>query len=76
MGSEQGYTIREIVDKVGEISGTKVLTNDKLARSFDCNYNVLNISRIKTELNWQPRVKLEEGLTCVWEWIKTGYNGK
>ena len=30
-------------------------------------------TRIRTELGWEPRVSLEEGLRAQWEWASAGW---
>jgi nucleoside-diphosphate-sugar epimerase len=35
---------------------------------------VLDISKIKGELKWQPKIEIEDGLRSVWEWINSGDN--
>ncbi|MEY2702366.1 MAG: dTDP-glucose 4,6-dehydratase, partial [Bacteroidota bacterium] len=61
-------------DLINEISNQKIQTTLKPSRSFDCNYNVLDISKIKGELKWQPKIEIEDGLRSVWEWINSGDN--
>lgn len=71
VGSQEGYTIREVLDLINNISEKRLETIEKPARSFDCDYNVLNISRIKSELGWEPKIKIENGLSQVWQWLKS-----
>lgn len=70
VGSQEGYSVREVLDMINEISNQKIQTTLKPSRSFDCSYNVLDISKIKNELKWQPKVEIKDGLRSVWEWIK------
>jgi len=70
VGSQQGYTIKEILDKIKIIAQKNIHTIPKSSRSFDCNYNVLKIEKIKRDLNWEPEIGIDEGLSKVWEWIK------
>jgi UDP-glucose 4-epimerase len=74
VGSQVGYSVREVLDLINEISNQKIQTTLKPSRSFDCNYNVLDISKIKGELKWQPKIEIEDGLRSVWEWINSGDN--
>jgi UDP-glucose 4-epimerase len=70
VGSQKGYSIIEILNKIKKITQKELLIIAKPSRSFDCNYNVLNIEKIKAELNWQPKIELDEGLKYIWNWIK------
>jgi UDP-glucose 4-epimerase len=76
VASQQGYTIKEILEKINTITGKEILTIPKASRNFDCNYNVLKIEKIKKDLNWQPQIQINEGLMMVWEWIKNSENEK
>lgn len=70
VGSQKGYTIKDVLDLINEISDKKVNTISKPARIFDCDYNVLNCDKIKIDLNWEPKIELKIGLHTVWNWIK------
>jgi UDP-glucose 4-epimerase len=71
IGSQEGYTIREILDMINEVSGRDIETVSKPSRVFDCEFNVLNISKINSELGWKPKVKIREGLEEVWRWVNS-----
>lgn len=70
IGSGKGFLIKEIINKITEISKLEIKIIDKPLRTFDCDYNVLSISKLTDHLNWAPKVSLEEGLFKVWNWIK------
>ena len=74
VGSQEGYTIREILDKIIIIAQKNIHTIPKSSRSFDCNYNVLKIEKIKKDFNWEPEIGIDEGLGKVWDWIKKENN--
>ncbi len=74
VGSQQGYTIKEILDKINTVTRKKIHTIPKSSRSFDCNYNVLKTEKIKKDLNWEPETGIDEGLIKVWDWIKNQKN--
>ncbi len=76
VGSGIPFSIKEIIDRISETASTKVKTNAKQSRSFDCAYNVLNIKKIEQELGWKPNVIIDQGLLEVWEWIKNERYGK
>lgn len=76
VGSQVGYSVKEVLNMINEISNKKIQTTLKPSRSFDCSYNVLDISKIKNELKWQPKVEIKDGLRSVWEWINYGENNK
>ena len=71
VGSQTGHSIKEILHLITRISNKTLDINPQPARSFDCNYNVLSIEKIKTELGWTPKISLEDGLKSVWKWIES-----
>ena len=75
VGSGEAISIKVIIHLIGQVAGSAVQTQPKSSRKFDCEYNVLSIDKIKSELGWSPKVKLEDGLKEVWEWIKDRDNG-
>lgn len=70
VGSGDPISIKEIVSKIGFVASSEVRAEMKEARSFDCDFNALNIEKLTTELNWKPKTSIDEGLQIVWEWIK------
>ncbi len=75
VGSQEGYTIKEILEKIVFISGMEIKTVPKSSREFDCNYNVLQIKKIDNDLGWHPTIGIDEGLKKVWTWINDVKNG-
>lgn len=71
VGSQVGYTIREVLDLINEVSDGNIQTVSKPARTFDCDFNVLDVSKINLQLGWEPKIKIKEGLTKVWQWVKS-----
>lgn len=69
VGSQNGYTIKEIIDLVKEITDTDIKTTSKPLREFDCLYNVLDVSKIKNNLEWKPKIDIKDGLESVWKWM-------
>lgn len=70
IGSGLPVSVNEILDLIASIVKTPVLVKRKESRSYDLNYNVLNIEKAVAEINWRPIVSLNEGLNDVWTWIK------
>lgn len=71
IGSQTGYSIKEVLSLIEKVSSKKIKTVSKPARDFDCHYNVLDISKVNDELGWKPKIDLETGLAEVWQWIKS-----
>jgi UDP-glucose 4-epimerase len=69
VGSNEGLTIKEVLDKIEKICNKKLKLNHKASRTFDCSYSVLDNNKIKSQLNWKIETQMDEGLLKVWEWI-------
>jgi Nucleoside-diphosphate-sugar epimerases len=69
VGSQIGYSIREIINLINTISNDNIKTISRPPRPIDCNYNVLDISKFKNKFGWEPKIEIENGLYQVWKWI-------
>jgi UDP-glucose 4-epimerase len=70
IGSGQGTSLLELVDAIGAVTGRKPSIDFKPSRPFDVPASVLDISRARRELGWQPRTTLGEGLRRTFEWAR------
>lgn len=70
VGSGQGHTLNEVLALAKRVTGVEIATRHKPARGGDVRGVVLDVSRIRTALGWQPRINLEEGLMRTWEWLQ------
>ena len=71
VGSQEGVTIREVLNLINKVSNDKIQTISKPPRAFDCEFNVLSIHKINSELGWEPKIKIKKGLENVWNWINS-----
>jgi nucleoside-diphosphate-sugar epimerase len=62
-GRENALTLREMIDKVAEMIQCNPVIDEEhsLPPPVPLNY-ISDLSRIKTELGWQPQLGIEEGL--------------
>lgn len=74
VGSGEGHSIKYILDKIENISGKKIAYILKSSRNFDCEYNVLDTSKLSSEVNWKYKTQLTDGLLNVWNWINSEKN--
>jgi len=63
MGNPHEFTILELAEKVIKLTGTKSKIIYKPLPSDDPMQRQPDISIAKRELNWEPKIQLEEGLT-------------
>lgn len=69
LGTGKAYTIAEAVDTMGRIFPFRY----EFAGGTEGIYQrrVMDITRAKDWLDWEPKVSLEEGLRKTWEWLST-----
>jgi UDP-glucose 4-epimerase len=62
IGSGRGHSLREVVALAEKALGAPIPVRFLPARRFDVPSNVLDVSRARTQLGWEARTPLEEGL--------------
>jgi CDP-paratose 2-epimerase len=69
-GPKNTISIKECLDILSEITGKKQDIEMKEGRTGDLWYFVCDISKVKKELKWEPKISNEEGIRKLVEWIK------
>lgn len=69
IGSGAGTSLKDLVAKIGEVTGRRVDVRYTPGRAFDVPANVLDITRARRELGWAPRTDLDQGLRRTWAWL-------
>jgi UDP-glucose 4-epimerase len=69
IGSGEGTSINQIIDKIKKVTGKDPNINYTDSQVYDVNHFVLDISKIKDELNWIPSISLDTGIKQVWDSI-------
>lgn len=64
-----GYSTNEILEKLYEFAGYTLRVSHDMARLYDVPVNILDNSRAKQALQWNPIVGLEEGLRMTYEYL-------
>jgi UDP-glucose 4-epimerase len=62
IGSGVGLSLNEIVDTLSAAMGRRPTVEHRQPRDFDLPISVLDISRARAELGWQPAVPFRDGL--------------
>ena len=78
VGSGSPTSISQLIVKAQEVTGGDcdvLFDATKLREEYDYDYAVADITKIKNELGWEPKVSLEEGLALTYQWI-LGRSGK
>jgi UDP-glucose 4-epimerase len=70
LGSEHGYSVKEIIKMCEKVSGQKVITEESARRPGDPPVLVADSAQAKKILRWQPRYSLEDIIRTAWAWEK------
>ncbi|TWU37636.1 UDP-glucuronate decarboxylase [Novipirellula aureliae] len=71
IGNPDEFTIRELAETVIKLCGTKNKLVSRPLPSDDPTRRRPDITLAQKELDWEPKVKLEEGLAKTIEWFKS-----
>lgn len=70
IGSGVGLSLSSLLAKIESVLDTKLAVRYDKARSVDVARSVLDCSRARRELDWQPAVDMDEGISKTMEWIR------
>ncbi|MDR2428630.1 MAG: UDP-glucose 4-epimerase GalE [Candidatus Margulisbacteria bacterium] len=68
LGSENGYSVREIIKACEKVSGRKVNCLEAPRRAGDPAYLVADSSKARKILGWRPCYDLEKIIATAWNW--------
>tara|TARA_B100001123_G_C15344266_1_gene1036300 strand:- start:10473 stop:11447 length:975 start_codon:yes stop_codon:yes gene_type:complete len=69
IGSEEKVSINEMIDKIEQISNKKVRKNYQLDKPKGVRGRNSDNTLIRSQLNWEPKYSLYQGLEKTYEWI-------
>ncbi len=69
LGTGKGYSVRQIIDGVKEVSGRDVPVRELERRPGDPPSLVANANLSRQELDWQPRLGLKDILKDAWNYL-------
>lgn len=69
-GSGKGASIRDVIASIAHVTGREPRVDYRIGRGYDVRELVLDISRARQALDWQPQVPLEEGIAATWDWLR------
>jgi UDP-glucose 4-epimerase len=76
MGNRRGYSNREVIDTVRDVTGREIRVKESARRPGDPAQLVADDERIRTELGWQPRYPdLRSMIETAWAWRLEHPNG-
>lgn len=80
LGSEEGFSVREIIETAKKVTGVDFTVTEEARRSGDPAVLVASSAKIKAELGWQPQHStVEEIIKSAWKWhqsIRTAITAK
>jgi len=76
LGIGRGYSVREVIRAVEEVSGKKVAVKEGPRRAGDPAILVASSAKIQRELGWRPRYgELKPIVETAWNWHRTHPRG-
>ena len=77
LGTGEGFSVREVMDRAADVTGREVPTREGERRAGDCTKLVSGSVRAKRELGWEPRRStLEHMVADAWKWHQSGHYEK
>ena len=71
VGSGRGTSLNELVAIIAEVTGERPAVEYVPGRALDAPANVLDMTRARGELGWNPTIDLTEGIERTWDWVRT-----
>ena len=69
LGTENGLSVREIIDAVKTVTGRNFTVKEEARRAGDPAKLIASSEKIKKELHWEPRhSQIEEIVETAWRW--------
>jgi nucleoside-diphosphate-sugar epimerase len=68
VGGGETANVWDIIHKLEALAGRRALIRQEPSRSGDQRYTFADTSRLRSHLDWEPRVGLNEGLASQWAW--------
>ena len=74
IGNGQGFSVREVIDSVGRVTGRPIAVEECPRRPGDPAVLVAGSEKIKQELGWAPKyADLDAIIASAWEWHQKRY---
>jgi UDP-glucose 4-epimerase len=74
IGNGHGFTVREVIDSVANVTGKPIKVIEEPRRPGDPAVLVASSEKIKTELGWAPKFsELDQIIASAWQWHQQRY---
>lgn len=71
VGSGQGTSLNELISIMSQVTGENISPVYVYDEKKYVSKIVLDISKLKKEIGWQPTTELTSGISRTWKWINT-----
>ena len=68
LGTGKGSSVKEIIDKCGEITDKKIKSEIVERREGDPAVLVADNNKAKNKLGWEPKYSLDDIISSAWNW--------
>jgi UDP-glucose 4-epimerase len=76
LGTGRGYSVREVIQTVEQVTGKKVPVKEGPRRAGDPDVLVADSSKIRRDLGWEPKYpELRQIVETAWNWHRTHPRG-
>ncbi len=75
LGSERGYSVREVIHTVREVTGAEIPVREAPRREGDAPATIASSQRAHERLGWRPTRGLREMVESCWRWRKNHPHG-
>ncbi|MDR3265150.1 MAG: UDP-glucose 4-epimerase GalE [Synergistaceae bacterium] len=76
LGNGKGFSVREVVDVVGKVTGTRISVREEARRAGDPSTLIAGSEKARNVLGWAPRYpELESIVRSAWEWHRAHPEG-
>jgi UDP-glucose 4-epimerase len=69
LSSGMGYSIKDIIKILEEVTGKNISVNYKKSRNIDVPVNILSNSLAKNVLKWQPETNIKDGIKLTFDYL-------
>ncbi len=70
IGNSRGYSLNDLLQIIESLTDRPVQRIYKDTRKLDVPVNVLDITRAREHLDWQPQIELHDGIKKTFLWMK------
>ena len=70
LGTNKGYSVRDLINTCEKVTGKKVLAENKIKRAGDPAILIADYKKANKILGWKPEKTLEYSIKTVYEWEK------